>query len=98
MTDANALNRILTGVHSPGQFRYISDKLSKKRRAEEILFLTQDDHFDRRKRRNTALSFAAIRHRVLRAGFFRYKNTTISFVFWGYGDVLAPIFRIWEVQ
>jgi len=23
MTDANALNRILTGVHSPGQFRYI---------------------------------------------------------------------------
>ncbi len=27
MTDSNARTRILTGVHSPGQFRYIPEKV-----------------------------------------------------------------------
>jgi hypothetical protein len=30
MTDANALSRILTGVHSPGQFRYIFTDIREK--------------------------------------------------------------------
>jgi hypothetical protein len=40
MTDANARNRILTGVHSPGQFRYIDsyrDIESKRNDSDTIV-------------------------------------------------------------